>query len=1018
MLDTPEDAVRALADPALDALFHRPLRNGVESAWYGHVPFAGWIVQACAPRLMVELGTHTGVSYAALCDAVRRNGLPTRCFAVDTWQGDEHAGRYDEAVFAEFSTFHDRHFADFSTLMRMTFDAASTQMPAGSIDLLHIDGLHAYEAVRHDFETWKPLLSDRAVVMFHDTCVRERGFGVWRVWQELRAQYPGFEFLHGHGLGVLAVGSDVPRAVAALCVLSDDRTTAAIRARFAMMGERCQAEEQLRLLASQYRKLETAFVAEESERRKLQLALIRTEGRQARTDADLHRLEAQVGNEMRELRETVIDLQYERQRLMNSTLWRMMAPLRRAGERVPVPVRRALRMAARVGVVPLRLARRRAPAQLEPLAADAVPAARLGAGGVLFISGESHTPGHIYRVLRQMEVVVAAGRDAAWMRIEDADRRMDEIACASIVVVWRAPWSDTFERIVETVRANSGRLVFDVDDLMFRPELATLEVIDGIRSQGLDTEIVAGFFAKIRVAMATADACSCTTLELARDMRQAEKIAFVLPNGFDAACYKLSRLSARRRAAEPSDGLVRIGYAAGSRTHQHDFAMAAGAIARLLRDRPHCRLVFFETVDGTLSLLDVDEFAAIDARPDQIEWRKMVPLAELPTEVARFDINIAPLQHGNPFCEAKSELKYFEAALVDVPTVASPTGPIRRAMRDGETGMLAATEEEWYRALIALVDDADLRRRMGRAAHLDVLWPFGPERREQRMLSMLRQVEGSADSAAAFALELARESAPRSGLPALSDAETVFAADAMGEAEVTVVVPLFNYAGLVAEALESVAAQTLDCLDLVIVDDASTDSSLAVAREWVEANAGRFNRILLLRNRVNAGLARTRNAGFAAAETPFVLPLDADNRLLPECCARTLKAARAARAAFAYPEIRNFGGKDHVIGVDSFVPMRLAAGNYIDAMALVAKSAWAAVGGYAVMDPPGWEDYDFWCRFAELGLPGVKVAEVLAEYRVHEASMLHTTTDQAEKKQRVIRHMEREHGWLSIAYRG
>jgi hypothetical protein len=381
MLDTPDDAVRALADPALDALFHRPLRNGVESAWYGHVPFAGWIVQACAPRVMVELGTHAGVSYAALCDAVRRNGLPTRCFAVDTWQGDEHAGRYDETVFAEFRAFHDRHFSDFSTLLRMTFDAASTRMAAGSIDLLHIDGLHAYEAVHHDFETWKPLLSDRAVVMFHDTCVRERGFGVWRVWQELRAIYPGFEFLHGHGLGVLAVGSDVPRAVASLCALSDDRATAAIRARFAILGERCQAEEELRLLTNRHRKLETAFAEEERERRKLQLALIRTEGRQARTDADLQRLEAQVGNEMRELRETVVDLRYERQRLLNSTLWRMMAPLRRAGERVPVPVRRALRVAARIGAVPLRMIRGRAIAVPESASVDVVPATRLGVGG-------------------------------------------------------------------------------------------------------------------------------------------------------------------------------------------------------------------------------------------------------------------------------------------------------------------------------------------------------------------------------------------------------------------------------------------------------------------------------------------------------------------------------------------------------------------------------------------------------------------------------------------------------------
>jgi glycosyltransferase involved in cell wall biosynthesis len=239
----------------------------------------------------------------------------------------------------------------------------------------------------------------------------------------------------------------------------------------------------------------------------------------------------------------------------------------------------------------------------------------------------------------------------------------------------------------------------------------------------------------------------------------------------------------------------------------------------------------------------------------------------------------------------------------------------------------------------------------------------------------------------------------------------------LGDAAVTVIVPLYNYAGFIVEALESVRAQTLEALDLIVIDDASTDASLSVAREWAERNHARFNRILVLRNRANAGLARTRNTGFDAAETPFVLPLDADNRLLPTCCARTLDAARAAHAAFAYPGIQYFGGMNDVIGTAPFMPMKLAGGNYIDAMALVAKPAWAAVGGYAHIEH-GWEDYDFWCRFAERGLLGVRVPEVLAEYRVHEASMLRTATDVVDNKPKVIAALQSRHAWLSIPYRG
>src|SRR5579872_3015711 len=103
MLDSHDDLLKALHDPLLDGLFHSPRRIGVESAWYGHVPFGYWIVLQARPRMLVELGTHNGVSYSSFCDAVLDGRLATRCFAVDTWQGDEHAGHYGEEVFVELS---------------------------------------------------------------------------------------------------------------------------------------------------------------------------------------------------------------------------------------------------------------------------------------------------------------------------------------------------------------------------------------------------------------------------------------------------------------------------------------------------------------------------------------------------------------------------------------------------------------------------------------------------------------------------------------------------------------------------------------------------------------------------------------------------------------------------------------------------------------------------------------------------------------------------------------------------
>ena len=181
------------------------------NGWLGHLPFAAWVIRETSPRIFVELGTHSGNSYFAFCQSVAEVGLPTQCYAVDTWRGDEHSGHYDENIFAQVSAHNQDHYAGFSQLLRMTFDDAVTHFADESIDLLHIDGLHTYEAVRHDFETWLPKLAPGAVVLFHDTNVRERDFGVYKLWEELRERYPNnIEFMHSHGLGVLQLNNAWP----------------------------------------------------------------------------------------------------------------------------------------------------------------------------------------------------------------------------------------------------------------------------------------------------------------------------------------------------------------------------------------------------------------------------------------------------------------------------------------------------------------------------------------------------------------------------------------------------------------------------------------------------------------------------------------------------------------------------------------------------------------------------------------------------------------------------------------
>ncbi|WP_271894144.1 glycosyltransferase [Candidatus Phyllobacterium onerii] len=217
-----------------------------ESAWHEHAPFASWLIEALRPRTLVELGTHAGFSYFTFCQAVQRLALPTNCYAIDTWKGDVHTGWYDEDVYNSVQEYNNANFSNFSTLIRSTFDHALPDFKDGSIDLLHIDGRHFYEDVKHDFETWRPKLSDRSVVLFHDTNVHDQDFGVFKLWDELRSTRPSFTFLHGHGLGVLGFGQHVSTSLDALfqSAKSEGELTA-VRNAYARLGAAVAAEWKL-----------------------------------------------------------------------------------------------------------------------------------------------------------------------------------------------------------------------------------------------------------------------------------------------------------------------------------------------------------------------------------------------------------------------------------------------------------------------------------------------------------------------------------------------------------------------------------------------------------------------------------------------------------------------------------------------------------------------------------------------------------------------------------------------------
>jgi hypothetical protein len=173
------------------------------SPWAGHRYFAYDLVRFMKPKKIVELGTYLGSSFFSFCHAVKDAKIDSECYAVDTWIGDPHSGMYGEEIYQMALEIAAKYYPNIAKLIRNTFDGALSMFQDNSLDLLHIDGYHTYEAVSHDLQAWLPKLSEKGVILFHDIAVRSGDFGVYRLWENLKTKYPYVEFEHSSGLGVL-----------------------------------------------------------------------------------------------------------------------------------------------------------------------------------------------------------------------------------------------------------------------------------------------------------------------------------------------------------------------------------------------------------------------------------------------------------------------------------------------------------------------------------------------------------------------------------------------------------------------------------------------------------------------------------------------------------------------------------------------------------------------------------------------------------------------------------------------
>jgi glycosyltransferase involved in cell wall biosynthesis len=325
---------------------------------------------------------------------------------------------------------------------------------------------------------------------------------------------------------------------------------------------------------------------------------------------------------------------------------------------------------------------------------------------VLFVSGPGGDARR-YRCDHQAEQLALAGLRAGsvyrdGLVLERLPRHHD------CVVLYRVPWDDEVARVVEAGRGLGRRVLADVDDLVFAPGSArfirALELLDEPQRAAYVDGI-----ARLRRTLSEVDGVSVSTEPLARAAARVCGAVAVTPNAASAEMVERGRRAREQR--RPGGGTITVAYLSGTPTHDRDFLEAADGLLWALDRYPHVRFLAV----GHLSL---DE--RFGRYRDRVERIPRQPWDRLPSVLARVDVNLAPLERDNPFTDAKSCVKYLEAAVVGVPTIASPRTDFARVIDPGVTGLLADEPDSWRDALGALVDSASLRERLGAAAFQDV----------------------------------------------------------------------------------------------------------------------------------------------------------------------------------------------------------------------------------------------------------------------------------------------------------
>lgn len=310
----------------------------------------------------------------------------------------------------------------------------------------------------------------------------------------------------------------------------------------------------------------------------------------------------------------------------------------------------------------------------------------------LFISEHPTSRSHIYRVKNPVDALNHAGHRAAWLTPEQALQNPDAWRQCKKLIIHRCEWSDTLAELYQTADRFVVPKIYDIDDYIFEPALIDQGHIDFINrlpeQQKQEWKAKTGRFRK---ALLAADQAIAPTDRLVTAIKQLGKRCILKPNGLSPETLALSehwhgafKKKCTDEANQPSKTLI---YASGTPTHEGDFACFRDAIADLLNGNPDWGLTIIGALDTSSLQSNLNDRAL-----QNLELRPLVEHINLAYDLSRGTLTLAPLQENNPFCNAKSPLKWFEAAAAHIPTLATQTGAYSESIKSEETGLLISNK--------------------------------------------------------------------------------------------------------------------------------------------------------------------------------------------------------------------------------------------------------------------------------------------------------------------------------------